>query len=1177
MQWKGSRKYSLTLSIFLLMLGASLLVLHGELISGSEAMRLEDLNPTGLGPSTTIPVVDTSPPSIHATVAVPELWSPNAKLVDVRLSITATDDSGESPIVNVRVYSNERDQTPADPAADAFPAHSFRSDRLPLRLRSQRNDAGGGRFYLIVMRATDGAGNMSFACRTVVVPHDRFAHSVEHVRQLAADAIMSCGPLGSPLAPFNVGDPANSSPGVAADAYTTDEDVVLNAGPLGILRNDIDAQGEPLSAMLVSGPSRGLLTFNANGSFSYTPEPNFYGTDRFSYKAKDDARESAVSVVALTVNPVNDAPFAVDNSYSLTQNMPLTVLAPGLLANDSDIENSPLAAAVVNGPTHGTLTLDHGGSLTYIPQTGFIGTDSFTYKSNDGELDSVPAAVRLTVRPSDSSFGNAEVLEAREAEQDGQIHRTQLLRTEFKYPFILVEEHLTRDAGGAETLVLPSVAIVADHIIVRVHDSTTREQLGAVVQELGLSIRDDTIAPHTYLTAIGQPTLDSLSHARAALAQQDMVVAYAEPDYIIRTDGVIPNDARMGELWGLNNVGQEGGRPDGDIDATEAWQLHTGSHAVKVGVIDTGIDYTHFDLASNIWTNPGEIINGIDDDHNGFVDDTRGWDFYSQDNDPMDDVGHGTHVAGTIGATGNNSVGVAGVNWSVSMVPIRFLGRFGGSTSDAVKAIRYATTINVDLTSNSWGTSILVPDLRSLKEAIDDASNHSILFVAAAGNSRRNTDNVQHFPSGFDSPNIISVAATDRFDQLADFSNFGPTTVDLAAPGNDILSTFTSQRYEVLDGTSMATPHVSGVCALVKAAAPHLTHLQIKNHVLSKVDPLASLSGKCVTGGRLNAFRALLALNPRPQIVTFHMDDPFGSNNGYYRIGLVDPSGNVPAWDDVTPIPGHWGDAADDGGITNVDINGNGIPDLVALHVDDPAGPNIGWYKIGWDLEPSGVVTGGWTPVKNIPGHWGDVGDGADIATADLNNNGRPDLVAFHIDDPAGPNIGWYKIGWDLNQNGDVTGGWDPVKQIPGHWGDRDGGGGFAIKDLNGNGRPDFVTFHMDDPAGANIGWYRVGWDVDTAGNVTGGWTEVRNIPGHWGDATEGGGIVIDDVNNNGRPDFVVLHVDDPAGPNFGFYRIGWDVDVSGFVTGGWTEARNIPGHWGDAVDGAGVTIVRFQ
>lgn len=1121
-----------------------------------------------------------STPSLEIAVAVPRLWPPNEKLVDVGLSIAAAGGWGGTPVVNVRVYSNEPDRSTVDPPADAFPAHSFRGDRLPLRLRSQREDGGGGRVFLLVIRATDGSGNRAHTCRAVVVPHDHSKASSDRVDRLAAETLASCGPLGSPLAPYRVGDPANESPRVSADVYATDEDVPLDVAPLGVLRNDADAEGEPLSASLVSGPTNGILVFDADGSFRYTPHPNFFGQDSFTYRARDDERESATATVSLTIHPVNDAPVADGNAYSLAQDAPLTIAAPGVLANDSDVEASPLTAATVRGPAHGTLALDANGSLVYTPAAGFVGTDTFAYAASDGELASAPATVRLTVRPAGSAFGNAEVLAARETNRGGRIHRTQLLRTDFKYAFVLVEEELTRDAGGAETFVLPGFAMVADHVTVRVRDGVTREQLEGAIHSLGFRLRKDMFAPHTYLVATGQPTLDGVSEALARLTTSS-VIAYAEPDFIVRTDARIPSDPHFGRLWGLHNTGQEGGQPDADIDAPEAWEIATGSHAVKVGVIDSGMDYNHPDLTSNIWSNPGETINGVDDDRNGFVDDQLGWDFYNDDNDPRDMslFSHGTHVAGTIGALANNSRGVVGVAWNVSMVPLRFLGSSGtgGTVSDAVDAIRYATMIGVHLTSNSWGASLPAPGPQLLREAIEDANAHGILFVAAAGNSRRNTDAVPHYPSAFDGANIISVAATDRRDILAGFSNFGATTVDLAAPGVEILSTAPFQNFRFNSGTSMATPHVSGVCALLRSSAPQRTHLEIKNFILSTTDPLPSLNGRCLTGGRLNAFRALLAANPRPQIVTFHMDDPAGGNNGYFRTGLLAPSGSVVGWSDVTRIPGHWGDVANGGGITSVDINGNGLPELIAFHVDDPPGGNIGWYKVGWDLAPAGTVTGGWTAVKNVPGHWGDVGDGADIAAADLNGNGRPDLVAFHIDNPPGGNIGWYKIGWDLDANGDVRGGWTAVRQIPGHWGDRDDGGGFAIGDLNANGRPDFVTFHMDDPAGGNIGWYRVGWDVDAAGHVTGGWTDVRNIPGHWGDATEGGGIAIVDVNNNGRPDFIVLHVDDPAGANHGYYRIGWDVDPAGYVSGGWTEVREIPGHWGDAVDGAGVTVVRFR
>jgi subtilisin family serine protease len=1120
-------------------------------------------------------------------------------LVDAGLSVTAVDDSGENPTVNVRVYGNEGDRSASDPPADAFPAHSFRGDRLPLLLRAQRDDEGGGRFYLVVIRATDGSGNTGFACRAVVVPHDNSRASTERVNRLAAEALAGCGPLGSPLAPFRVGDPANAQPQVAADAYTTDEDTALDVPPLGSLRNDEDAEGEPLTASLVSGPAHGSLTFKPNGSFSYVPDLNFYGTDSFSYKAKDDERESAVAVVALTINPVNDAPVAGGDSYSLSQDAPLTVAAPGLLVNDGDVENSPLTAAV-SGPAHGTLALDPSGSLVYTPHAEFVGTDSFTYRANDGELDSAPATVILTVRPATLSFGNTEVIAAGEAlEQDGRVKRVQIIKADFKYPFIRVEERLTRDPGsGAESVEPQAVAMAADHVIAKLRPGRTREELETAASAFGLTVLKAMRAPDTYLVQSPAPELNAVEEAVGALSQSG-IISYAEPDYIVRvTAGGIPDDTGFSFQWGMHNTGQFGGRPDADIDAPAAWRLGTGSWGVKVGMIDTGIDYTHPDLEPNIWTNPFDVPDGRDNDANGLVDDVHGWDFYNDDSDPRDDHGHGTHTAGTVGAFGNNGTGVAGVNWLVSMAAIKFMtplpnGSAAGPTSDAVDAIRYATSIGMSVTSNSWGGYSHPPDqVQSLREAIAEANQRGVLFVAAAGNDGNDNDSRPVYPASIDLPNVISVAASGHSDDLVFLkrqcarrlwsSNFGANSVDLAAPGIEIWSTSPPYLdglgllYKCGDGTSMATPHVAGACALLKAREPGLSHLEIKNRILARVDLKPWLGGKLLTGGRLNLYKTLNAADPLPQIVTFHMDDPAGPNNGYFRTGTLNPNSVVTGWSEVTRIPGHWGDVADHGGITNADINGNGIPDLVVLHVDDPAGENIGWYKIGWDFE-LGTLNGVWTEVRNIPGHWGHSGDGADIAAADLNNNGRLDLVAFSIDDPAGPNFGWYKIGWDLDQNGHITGGWDPIKHIPGHWGDRDDGGGFAIGDLNGNGRPEFVTFHIDEPAGPNFGFYRIGWDVDTAGNVTGGWDPVVQIPGHWGDATEDGGIAIFDVNNNGRPDFVVLHVDDPERANNGYYRVGWDVDAAGNVTGGWTPVSTIPGHWGDAVDGSGVTVVGVQ
>ena len=329
----------------------------------------------------------------------------------------------------------------------------------------------------------------------------------------------------------------------------------------------------------------------------------------------------------------------------------------------------------------------------------------------------------------------------------------------------------------------------------------------------------------------------------------------AEPNYIVKALKT-PNDPRFNELWAMNNAGQTGGTSDADIDAPQAWDISTGSKEVIVAVIDTGVDYTHEDLAGNMWTNPGEIQgNGLDDDNNGFVDDYYGWDFTYDDNDPMDGNSHGTHVSGTIGGVGNNGKGVAGVSWNTNIMAVKFLDDDGyGWTSDAIDAINYATMMGADIMSNSWGGGEYSS---ALEAAIRYADEAGILFVASAGNDAEDTDYYTVYPAGYDIPNVISIAATDKNDNLASFSNFGSSTVDIGAPGIDILSSVPGNRYDSYSGTSMAAPHVSGAAALLKALKPSLTHLEIKNILMKSVDPIPSLYGMTVTGGRLNIQNAI--------------------------------------------------------------------------------------------------------------------------------------------------------------------------------------------------------------------------------------------------------------------------------------------------------------------------------
>lgn len=340
----------------------------------------------------------------------------------------------------------------------------------------------------------------------------------------------------------------------------------------------------------------------------------------------------------------------------------------------------------------------------------------------------------------------------------------------------------------------------------------------------------------------------------------DPRVEYAELNYIYRTT-LTPNDL-SDELWGLYNTGQNGGTDDADIDAPEAWGIETGGHEVVIAVIDTGVDYNHEDLEANMWTNSGETADGKDTDENGFVDDIRGWDFANGDNDPFDDVGHGTHCAGTIGAVGDNGKGIVGVNWKVTIMPIKFLGLRGGTTANAILSVKYAVDNGADIMSNSWGGGVYSV---ALEEAISAADDAGILFIASAGNNGKNTDRRKTYPAGYNIPNVISVAATDRNDELASWSNYGIETVDLGAPGVAIYSTVPtgscelcdSSGYKYLGGTSMACPHVAGAAGLIKAHYSNLTSDELKAKLLGGVDLISSLEEKTVTGGRLNAYNSL--------------------------------------------------------------------------------------------------------------------------------------------------------------------------------------------------------------------------------------------------------------------------------------------------------------------------------
>ncbi|MFM8415070.1 MAG: S8 family peptidase [Planctomycetota bacterium] len=331
----------------------------------------------------------------------------------------------------------------------------------------------------------------------------------------------------------------------------------------------------------------------------------------------------------------------------------------------------------------------------------------------------------------------------------------------------------------------------------------------------------------------------------------------------------LPNDPSFAVEWGLANTGQYAGIPGNDIAAPAAWEFTTGSRSVVVAVIDSGVDLTHPDLADNLWVNPGEIAgDGIDNDSNGFIDDIHGWDFIDNDAVPQDGFGHGTHVAGIIGAVGNNGVGITGVNWRVSIMALRiFDDRGAGTTSAIVAALRYATKMRRDhgimvvASNNSWAASTGYQFL--VEQVIREHGEAGITFVAAAGNNATDTDVTPKYPGGYDLPNVINVASLTPQGVLAASSNYGATSVDVAAPGTAIHSTYKNGTYATLSGTSMAAPHVTGVAALLAAARPGITVAEVRSAILGTATPLPTLAGK-VASGRLNAFAALASLGVDP-------------------------------------------------------------------------------------------------------------------------------------------------------------------------------------------------------------------------------------------------------------------------------------------------------------------------
>ena len=435
---------------------------------------------------------------------------------------------------------------------------------------------------------------------------------------------------------------------------------------------------------------------------------------------------------------------------------------------------SPLAPGSLSG--HKWHDADGDGSWD-DGEVGLAGWTIYIDANENGSLDSGEVS---TTTESDGSYrfeglapGNYTI---------GEVLQEGWQQT---YPDTIGGDSTSVDTSSWTT---PEILVGAEYssgeLIVKLRDESSGPSILGDLRTLQESVGGTTLATAEDL---GFELWSIEGDVKDAIAQwgDDPSFQYIQPNYTITVDATTPNDSHFSQLWGLHNTGQSGGTVDADIDAVEAWDIQTGG-SVVIGVVDTGIDYTHPDLVSNIWTNPGEIAgNNIDDDGNGYVDDIHGYDFAYNDSDPMDVHSHGTHVAGTIAAAGNNSQGVVGVNWNAQLMALKFLGDNGsGSTFNAVRAVEYATAMGVRITNNSWGGGGFSQALYNAIAAADDA-----LFVAAAGNSGTDNDLYPHYPSNYDLDNVISVASTTRNDTLSGFSCYGATTVDLAAPGSSIYST----------------------------------------------------------------------------------------------------------------------------------------------------------------------------------------------------------------------------------------------------------------------------------------------------------------------------------------------------------------------------------------------------
>ena len=399
---------------------------------------------------------------------------------------------------------------------------------------------------------------------------------------------------------------------------------------------------------------------------------------------------------------------------------------------------------------------------------------------------------------------------------------------------IVVSYQPTRQSSAVGAYAVQHLRLPAD---LRVRQVMSQGRVAVVSESAGIRVAS--------ATPVEVDVADIQRQCARILDANRGIPLHCEPN-ITRSIANTPNDPFLDELYGLSRM-----------DAYRAWGVTTGSSNVIVAVVDTGVYYNHSDLIGNIAINNLDAPhNGLDDDGNGYIDDYFGYDFFDVDGDPVDENGHGTHCAGIVGASGNNGTGVVGINWNVGILPVRVLGANGsGMDADVASGIQYAVERGASIVSLSLGGEF---SSTVLENAIEYARDRGVLVVAAAGNDNENNDVFPTYPANAPVDNVVAVAATDSYDRRASFSNYGASSVHVAAPGDGIVSTYLANQLDTKSGTSMATPYVAGVAALMKAANPALSYADLKNGLIVSSDPLAALTGKVVANGRVNAYRAVM-------------------------------------------------------------------------------------------------------------------------------------------------------------------------------------------------------------------------------------------------------------------------------------------------------------------------------